>query len=180
MSYTKDMKTKDETITQIINQYEDKMRRLSDENEKNEKKISTLNEKIKKTLKEIEEIKSGNDLEKRKYEQSIRETIVSSSEIVIQMKNSLEVDLSDDNLQDEVFDKIKEMIVNITKVNDDNKWVHELRGYISRTLLSYLDTIFKQINSDKNFAGQKLKWQTTLDQISLSHEEELKKSKFFL
>jgi hypothetical protein len=72
------------------------------------------------------------------------------------------------------------MIVNIVKV-DDNKWVQELRSFISKTLLSYLDITFKQISSDKNFAAQKIKWQTTLDQIALSHEEELKKStkKFF-
>jgi hypothetical protein len=180
MNYTKDMKSKDETITQIINSYEDKMRRLSEENEKNEKKILSLNEKIKKTLRDIEEIKINNENEKRKSEQAIREAIVSNSEIVIQLKNAFEVDLSDDSLQEEVYQKIKEMIVNIVKV-DDNKWVQELRSFISKTLLSYLDITFKQISSDKNFAAQKIKWQTTLDQIALSHEEELKKStkKFF-
>jgi len=39
IDYIKDIKSKDETITQIINQYEDKMQRLSKENENTEKKI---------------------------------------------------------------------------------------------------------------------------------------------
>ena len=176
----KDLKSKDDTISQIILQYEDKMRRLSDENERNEKKISSLNDKIKKTIKDLEDAKNNFENEKKVYEHAIRETIGVSSEIFIQMKNTLEVDLFDDNLQDEVYEKIKEMIVNITKVEDNVncKWIYELRSYTSKTLLSYLDTIFKQINLDKNLIAQKSKWQNTLDQISLSHEEELKKGNF--
>lgn len=187
MNYTKEMKTKDETITQIINSYEDKMHRLSEENEKNEKKILALNDKIKKTLKDIEEIKNNNENEKRKSEQMIRDTIVNNSEIVIQLKNAFEVDLSDDSLQEEVYQKIKEMVMNScsgsglskthTNTSEENKWVQELKSFISKTLLNYLDITFKQISQDKIFASQKNKWQTTLDQIALSHEEELKKSK---
>ena len=93
------------------------------------------------------------------------------------MKNTLEVDLSDDSLQDEVYNKIKEMIVNINSIEEptNSYWLKELRSQMSKNLLSFLDIIFKQINLEKNYSAQKLKWQLTLDQISLSHEEELKK-----
>ena len=63
--YLKDIKSKDETISQIINQYEDKMQRLSKENENNEKKILTSNEKTKKLIKEIEEIKINFENDKK-------------------------------------------------------------------------------------------------------------------
>ena len=75
------------------------------------------------------------------------------------------------------INKIKEMIVNINSIEEptNSYWLKELRSQMSKNLLSFLDIIFKQINLEKNYSAQKLKWQLTLDQISLSHEEELKK-----
>jgi AraC-like DNA-binding protein len=116
------------------------------------------------------------------YEQSLKDIMQMNSEIAIQMKNTLEVDLTDDTLQDEVYNKIKEMINNTTKIDEptNSKWLQELRLHLSKNLLTFLDIIFKQINLEKNYASQKFKWQSTLDQISLSHDEELNKSNYFL
>jgi hypothetical protein len=50
-----------------------------------------------------------------KYEASIKEIIKATSEIVIQMKNTLEVDLSDEEIQEEVYNKIKEMLNGLIK-----------------------------------------------------------------
>ncbi len=175
------MKSKDDTLSQIINQYEDKMQRLSKENENTEKKILNITEKNKKLLKEIEDVKAEFDKERRTFENSIREVIQIGSEITIQMRNALELDLSDEILIEEVCTKMKEMIINITKKEDSSvsKWVTELKSFISKSLLSFNETVFRQINLDKNYSIQKLKWQNTLDQIALSHEEELKKSNLF-
>lgn len=155
------------------------MRRLSEENEKNEKKIINLNDKIKKITKEMDDLRTNYENDKKQFEDSIRKIIGSSSETLYQMKNILEIDLSDDSLQEEVYDKVKESIENINQIEDisKSKWLAELKTYTSKTLISYLDTIFKLVNLDKVFLNQKLKWQTTLDQISLSHDEEMKKSK---
>ena len=74
-----------------------------------------LNEKCKKFTKEVEDAKVLSDYERRKHEESIKEIIKSSSEIVIQMKNTLEVDLSDDSIQEEVYNRIKEMLNGLSK-----------------------------------------------------------------
>ncbi len=173
------MEWKEETINQIVNQYEDKMHRLTKEIENNEKKILAVNEKCKKLAKEIEDSKLNNEMEKRRYEDSIKEIIKASSEIIIQMKNTLEVDLSDDQIQEEVYNRIKEMLTTLSKGEDqiNSKWLVELRLFLSRSFMSFHDIIFKQINLEKIFSGQKLKWQTTVDHIALGHEEEMKKSK---
>lgn len=178
--FVKDIKSKDETISQIINQYEDKMQRLSNENENNEKRILTMNEKMKKFNKEMDDLRSNFENEKSDYEQAIKDIIQVNSEIFFQMKNTLEIDLTDDSLQDEVYNKIKETIneklVNPSSIEETSKWLLELRSHLKRNLLSFLDIIFGRISLDKNYSAQKLKWQNTLDQIALSHEEELNKS----
>ena len=177
--YKKDLEWKEETINQIVNQYEDKMQRLTNELENNEKRIFAVNEKCKKLSKEIEDSKMNMEMEKRKYEDSIKEIIKTSSEIVIQMKNTLEVDLSDEQIEEEVYNKIKEMLNGLSKNDDQNysKWLTELKLFISKSFMSFHDIIFKQIRLEKIFSAQKIKWQTTVDHIALGHEEEMKKSK---
>lgn len=155
------------------------MQRLTKELENNEKKILAINEKCKKIVKEVEDAKLQSENEKKKYEDSIKEIIKTSSEIVIQMKNTLEVDLSDETIQEEVYNKIKEMLNALNKTDDQNysKWLNELKLFICKSLMSFHDIIFKQINLEKVFSTQKIKWQITVDNIASSHEEEMKKSK---
>jgi len=161
------------------------MQRLTKELEMDGKKIMALNEKCKKLTKEVEDAKVLSDMERRKYEESIKEIIKSSSDIVIQMKNTLEVDLSDDSIQEEVYNRIKEMLNGLCKSDkqeDQNysKWLTELKLFVSKALMSFHDIIFKQISLEKVFSAQKIKWQSTLDNIALGHEEEMKKSKIVI
>jgi hypothetical protein len=176
--YFQDLKSKDDTISQIILQYEDKMRRLKEENEINEKKIFSLNDKAKKLQKELEENIKKSQCELKSFDTSIKEIIAETSDIILQMKNTLEVDLSDDSLQEEVYKKIKEMINVVDNQDKIFTWVNEMKSYLCRSLYAFLDIIFGRIELDKNFTAQKYKWQVTLDQIALSHEEEIKKSNF--
>jgi hypothetical protein len=162
------------------------MKRLSLELENNEKKILSLNEKNKKLHKEIEEGKLQLENEKVVYEQSIKDIIQTSSEILMHMKNSLDVDMNDDNLQQDVYAKLKEMIANITLLGknenisinllQNSKWLMELKLYFSKTLNSFLDIIFRQIDQENNFKNNKQKWQSTIDRLISTHEEEMNKS----
>jgi hypothetical protein len=70
-----------------------------------------------------------------------------------------------------------------TEKNEDqnySKWLFELKLFLSKSLMSFHDIIFKQINLEKNFLSQKTKWQVTVDNIALGHEEETKRSKFII
>jgi hypothetical protein len=176
--YDNDLKGKDEQINQIISQYQDRMERMRKENEEAELKRKQMNDKIKLFQKEADEHKVSLENEKLKFEESIRDVIQNTSEIVIQMKNTLEVDLSDDSLGEEVYVKIKSYIENIYKEDENSKWVGELRSFISKTLLAFHDIIFKQISIENNFAQQKVKWQNTLDQLIATNQEETNKSIF--
>ena len=156
------------------------MKRLSNELENGEKRVLNLNEKNKKLQKEIDEWKIQIDCEKKTFEQSIKEIIQSSNEILIQMKNILEVDLSDENIKQDVYRTIKESIINLegdkSKQSEYSKWLIELKSFISKSLLSFLEVIFKLVNQENVFDMQKQKWQNTIDQLILSQEEEKNKS----
>ena len=161
-------------------QYEDKMKRLSIELENTEKRIKSFKEADKHLKVELKDLKIKNDSDLKKYDQTIKEIIESTSDTINQMKNTLEVDLMDESLKDELFSTIKEQINKIKPSgnSDDSKWLSELRLYISKTLMTFLEIIYKQINLENNISSQKIKWQQTLDQLTISHEEELNISKF--
>ncbi len=176
--YNRDLKCKDETLNQIILQYDDKMKRLSSEMEANGSKILSLTEKNKKLTKELEDMKASYENEKRGYEISIQTILQSCSEIGLQVKNTLELDLSDETLKEDVFTKIKEEIKKINK-QEEWKWLTESRSLFSKILMNHLEAIYKQINLEDNLASAKIKWQQTLDQIVLSHEEEINQSNIY-
>ncbi len=151
------------------------MKRLSRELENTEKRIQTLKDADKHLKDELKEMKINCENEIKKYDSTILEIIESTSETITQMKNTLEVDLSDEVLKDELFTNIKEQIsiIKPASVNEESKWLSELRTYISKTLLIFLEIIYKHINLENNINSQKSKWQQTLDQLVLSHEEEI-------
>ena len=92
----RDNKSKDETLNQIILQYDDKMKWLSSEIESNGSKIPSLNEKNKKLTKEFEDMKQLFENEKREHEISIQKILQSCSEIGLQVRNTFVLDLSDE------------------------------------------------------------------------------------
>jgi hypothetical protein len=155
------------------------MRRLSAELESNGNKILNLTDKNKKLYKELEDLKLAFENEKKGYEVSIQNILQSCAEVGLQVKNTLELDLSDEILKEDVFAKIKEEIKKINKT-EDWKWLTEMRSLFAKTLMNHLEAIYKQISLDESLATAKAKWQQTLDQIALSHEEEINQSIYYL
>lgn len=158
------------------------MKRLSKELESNEKRIQSLKDSDKHLKDELKEIKNSSDSQMKKYDIAIKDIIETTSDTIIQMKNTLEVDLSDETFKDELFNSLKEQINKIKphKSLEESQWIAELRNYISKTLLSFLEILYKHINLENSVSAQKLKWQQTLDQLVLTHEEELNISKISL
>jgi len=146
----------DETLRQIIVQYDERIQRLRLELENNEKKIHNTNERLKKQHIEREEIKSDAQNEKKKIEQSIREVIQLTSDITIQMKNMTEVDLSEESLRIEVFKNQESVIQNIVSNLEDCSWVIELRSHFVKVLTDFLKLINKYVSLENNFYYNKV------------------------
>ena len=155
------------------------MKRLSKELENTEKRIQILKDADKHLKDELKEMKFSCDNEIRKYDMTIKDIIEITSETINQMKNSLELDLSDDCLKDNLINSIKEQINKIKPNSNEelSKWIVELKSYILKTLFTFLEIIYKHITLENNMSCQKRKWQQTLDQLVLSHEEEMNISK---
>jgi len=155
------------------------MKRLSKELENTEKRIQILKDADKHLKDELKEMKFSCDNEIRKYDMTIKDIIEITSETINQMKNSLELDLSDDCLKDNLINSIKEQINKIKPNSNEelSKWIIELKSYILKTLFTFLEIIYKHITLENNMSCQKRKWQQTLDQLVLSHEEEMNISK---
>ena len=134
--YEKDLKNKDDYLTQIIKQYEEKL-----------KNLNTENENLKNKLKELQnnQIKFNKDSsnEKLLIENSIKTMLEKSNEINIQLKNIFDTDnLNDDIIIKEIYSKIKENINNLKTIYDTNNinsnsnsnniniWLNELNKYI--------------------------------------------------
>jgi hypothetical protein len=173
--YQQDIKSKDETINQIIVQYDDKMKRLSGELEKAEDRNLNLNEKNKNLIREVDALKGSFDRQKQFYELSIQNMLQNSNEILIQLKNTLEVDLTEDTLKEDVFRKLKNEIKGLSK-DEEWKWLSELRSSLGKILSYYLEIIYKHIECENSHQLQRSKWSQTLDQLTLSHDEEINKS----
>ena len=109
--YDKDLKNKDNYLTQIINQYEEKLKKLINENEI-----------IQNKLKEIQENKNILNEEKIILENNIKNILEKSNEINIQLKNIFDMDniSSDESVIKEIYAKIKENFHNLKSINDIN------------------------------------------------------------
>jgi len=171
--YINDLKAKDDYLTQIINQYEDKLKRIVKENELNESKISKQKINNDKLLSDIKE-------NEKKYEECIKNCIQSSNDIFINLKNIFDVDLSENSVKKEVYNKINTSIKNLSnEINLDNNniWGNELILFIQKILNNYLDISYKIIENETNEINQKEKYQTIIDQLLLTQQEE--KNKMF-
>ena len=177
--FEKDLKNKDNYLTQIINQYEEKLKNLIKENEN-----------IEKRLKELQtnnlEINQESSKEKILLENSIKMMLEKSNEINIQLKNIFDMDniSNDDSVIKEIYSKIKENINNLksiydtnnlnpnNKSNDINIWLNELNNFIILLLNELQDNIFKIVEKEKEESQEKNKYQKTIDEIMLNHQEE--------
>ena len=179
--YDKDLKNKDNYLTQIINQYEEKIKKLTKENEDMQNK-----------LKEIQLNQNQINEEKLRIENIIKNILEKSNEINIQLKNIFDMDniSNDESVIKEIYSKIKENINNLKLVdemnninqnNNDNNiniWLNELNNFIILLLNELQDNIFKILEREKEDTQEKNKYQKTIDEILLNHQDE--KNKLFI
>ena len=180
--YDKDLKNKDNYLMQIINQYEEKIKKLTKENEDMQNK-----------LKEIQLNQNQINEEKLRIENIIKNILEKSNEINIQLKNIFDMDniSNDESVIKEIYSKIKENINNlkladdmnnINQNNNDNNniniWLNELNNFIILLLNELQDNIFKILEREKEDTQEKNKYQKTIDEILLNHQDE--KNKLFI
>lgn len=182
--YEKDLKNKDIYLTQIINQYEEKIKKLNKEKDDINKKISSL---------ETEKDQLSNEISKDKtyFENIIKNIIEKSNEINLQLKNIFDIDniSNDDSVIKEIYTKIKENINNLKSICDSNNininsnpdniniWLNELNNFIIILMSELLDNTFKIVEKEKEELQEKNKYQKTIDEIMVNHQDE--KNKFF-
>ena len=179
--YDKDLKNKDNYLMQIINQYEEKIKKLAKENED-----------MQNNLKEIQLNQNQINEEKIRIENIIKNILEKSNEINIQLKNIFDMDniSNDESVIKEIYSKIKENINklklvdemnNINQNNNDNNiniWLNELNNFIILLLNELQDNIFKILEREKEDTQEKNKYQKTIDEILLNHQDE--KNKLFI
>ena len=180
--YDKDLKNKDNYLTQIINQYEEKIKKLTKENEDMQNK-----------LKEIQLNQNQINEEKIRIENNIKNILEKSNEINIQLKNIFDMDniSNDESVIKEIYSKIKENINNLKLADDMNNtnqnnndnnniniWLNELNNFIILLMNELQDNIFKILEREKEDTQEKNKYQKTIDEILLNHQDE--KNKLFI
>ena len=180
--YDKDLKNKDNYLMQIINQYEEKIKKLAKENED-----------MQNNLKEIQLNQNQINEEKLRIENIIKNILEKSNEINIQLKNIFDMDniSNDEGIIKEIYSKIKENINNLKLADDMNNtnqnnndnnniniWLNELNNFIILLLNELQDNIFKILEREKEDTQEKNKYQKTIDEILLNHQDE--KNKLFI
>ena len=179
--YDKDLKNKDNYLMQIINQYEEKIKKLAKENED-----------MQNNLKEIQLNQNQINEEKLRIENIIKNILEKSNEINIQLKNIFDMDniSNDESVIKEIYSKIKENINNLKLADDMNNtnqnnndnniniWLNELNNFIILLLNELQDNIFKILEREKEDTQEKNKYQKTIDEILLNHQDE--KNKLFI
>jgi len=182
--YEKDLKNKDNYLTQIINQYEEKIKNLNKEKDDISKQLKSLQ-----TAQDI--IKDEISNEKIYFENIIKNILEKASEINIHLKNIYDMDnfSNDDSFIKEIYTKIKENISNLKSIcennnininsnpNNMNIWLNELNNFIIILMNELLDNTFKIVEKEKEQSEEKSKHQKTIDEIMLSNQDE--KNKLF-
>ena len=183
--YEKDLKNKDNYLTQIINQYEEKIKKLNQEKDELSKKLKSLQ-----TAQDL--IKDEISSEKIYFENIIKNILEKASEININLKNIFDMDnfSNDDSFIKEIYSKIKENIYNLKSIcesnnininsnpNNMNIWLNELNNFIIILMNELLDNTFKIVEKEKQEIEEKNKHQKTIDEIMLNNQDE--KNKLFI
>ena len=183
--YEKDLKNKDSYLTQIINQYEVKIKKLNQEKDEVSKKLKSLQ-----TAQNL--IKDEISNEKIYFENIIKNILEKTSEINIHLKSIFDMDnfSNDDSFIKEIYSKIKENIGNLKSICDSNNininsnpnnmniWLNELNNFIIILMNELLDNTFKIVEKEKQETEEKSKHQKTIDEIMLNNQDE--KNKLFI
>ena len=172
--YEKDLKNKDNYLTQIINQYEEKIKKLNQEKDEISKNFLSLQ-----TAQDL--IKNEIHSEKIYFENIIKNILEKTSEINIHLKNIFDMDnfSNDDSFIKEIYGKIKENINNLKSICDSNNininsnpnnmniWLNELNNFIIILMNELLDNTFKIVEKEKQESEEKNKYQKTIDEIMI-------------
>ena len=183
--YDKDLKSKDNYLTQIINKYEEEIKKIKKEKGEIEEKLKALQSKQDNIDNEISKEKENN-------ENIIKNIIEKSTDINFQLKNIFEIDnfSNDDSVTKEIYSKIKENINNLKSIcenmnininsnpNNMSIWLKELNNFIIILMSELLDSTFKIFEKEKEESQEKNKYQKTIDEIMINHQDE--KNKLFL
>jgi hypothetical protein len=183
--YDKDLKSKDNYLTQIINKYEEEIKKIKKEKGEIEEKLKALQSKQDNIDNEISKEKENN-------ENIIKNIIEKSTDINFQLKNIFEIDnfSNDDSVTKEIYSKIKENINNLKSICDNMNininsnpnnmsiWLKELNNFIIILMSELLDSTFKIFEKEKAESQEKNKYQKTIDEIMLNHQDE--KNKLFI
>ena len=183
--YEKVLKNKDSYLTQIINQYEVKIKKLNQEKDEVSKKLKSLQ-----TAQNL--IKDEISNEKIYFENIIKNILEKTSEINIHLKSIFDMDnfSNDDSFIKEIYSKIKENIGNLKSIcesnnininsnpNNMNIWLNELNNFIIILMNELLDNTFKIVEKEKQETEEKSKHQKTIDEIMLNNQDE--KNKLFI
>ena len=183
--YDKDLKSKDNYLTQIINKYEEEIKKIKKEKGEIEEKLKALQSKQNNIDNEISKEKENN-------ENIIKNIIEKSTDINFQLKNIFEIDnfSNDDSVTKEIYSKIKENINNLKSIcenmnininsnpNNMSIWLKELNNFIIILMSELLDSTFKIFEKEKEESQEKNKYQKTIDEIMINHQDE--KNKLFL
>ena len=183
--YDKDLKSKDNYLTQIINKYEEEIKKIKKEKGEIEEKVKALQSKQNNIDNEISKEKENN-------ENIIKNIIEKSTDINFQLKNIFEIDnfSNDDSVTKEIYSKIKENINNLKSIcenmnininsnpNNMSIWLKELNNFIIILMSELLDSTFKIFEKEKEESQEKNKYQKTIDEIMINHQDE--KNKLFL
>lgn len=197
--FERDIKTKEETLQQIILQYDERIKRLNAEIESYAEAVAENKDIKALSIVEVERTRNF-------FEFGIQEIITSCSDAFTQLKNVKEVEFAGEDLKKEVFSKLSKLIEelksnevkignnfnsntssgkinyssNLTSIiygTSSKKWVNEIKIFCCQILKFLMDNQFKFVGLQEEMNEQKIKWQTTLDQIIISQDEELHSSK---
>jgi hypothetical protein len=195
-SYEKEIKKQEETIQQIIMQYDERIIRLKNEIEAYEKSFLANKDLKNNSCKLIESIRLF-------YDESIKQLIRNSNDVYLLLKSSLDIEYTDDLMQVEVFSNmskhiedlkqsdIVESIKTIVNIHNNNyteilgnnnevfngKWLNELKLFNSNLLKLFSENLNSLIKTNTELIDQKVKWQNTLDQLIVNNNLELSSSK---
>ena len=183
--YDKDLKNKDNYLNQLINQYEEKLKKLKEEKDQIEKKL--------KSLQSIQDnINNEINKEKTYNENIIKNIIEKSNDINNQLKNIFDINnfSNDDSVIQKIYSTIKENINNLKSIcnnmdininsntNNMNIWFNELNNFIIILMRELLDNTFKIFEKEKEISQEKDKNKINIDEIMLNHQDE--KNKLFI
>lgn len=189
--FDRQIKNCDETISMIIEQYDERVKRLKNENEKYEEMIMKNKEVKAMCMFEVERTRLF-------FEKGIKEVIIQLDEVKNHIKNVNEAGFLEEDIKKEVFSKLKLRIddikqreISMNLINNDqtkdlkliseseslfgqtnNRWIMEIKDFILSILTLQYENMIKHQCLTEELYEKRIKFQNTIDSLIKSNEEE--------